>query len=269
MFLRNSVWTAVLLGTACGLQQPPPLDSSSSTTSRRNLLNTLVSGAVALPLTSLNAPSAKASVESTTNTGRAQLLDAISRKASDEEMFSIIEGLQDPSGGKGAALSNWLEGEWELIWSYKAEAFSPLLKLPKPLRPESFQYFGSTAASEVGDGRIAQGLTGGVLGQSQLWLSSGSTPLSEDPSILEIQPPFRFELGGRIGTGKPKKTLVDAGSDADFRDINARDKQAQAAPKNQYKQIFLEDKGPGSLRVSSVISGDPVIVGIVFVHRKV
>jgi hypothetical protein len=32
--------------------------------------------------------------------------------------------------------------------------------------------------------------------------------------------------------------------------------------------MYLENDGPGSLRVSSVIAGDPVIVGEIFVHRK-
>jgi hypothetical protein len=85
---------------------------------------------------------------------------------------------------------------------------------------------------------------------------------------LEIQPPFRFELGGRYGTGVPKKMIVEAGSDAEFRKVNARTKEAQAAGKNQYQQMYLENDGPGSLRVSSVIAGDPVIVGEIFVHRK-
>ena len=161
-----------------------------------------------------------------------------------------------------------LEGEWELIWSYKAEAFSPLLRLPKPLRPDSFQYFGKAAASEVGEGRIAQGLTGGVLGRNQFWLSSGALPYDADPSVLEIQPPFRFQVGGRYGTGKPKQTWVEAGSDADFRAVNARSQEAQLAEKNKYQQMYLENEGAGSLRISEVIAGDPVIVGSLYVHRK-
>jgi hypothetical protein len=239
---------------------------SKAESSRRNALATMLSGAVLIPIASWDA-TANAATRATTASARDQLLDAIARKDTDEEMITLIEGLKDPSKGV-ATYSDRLEGCWELIWSYKAENFSPLLKLPQPLRPESYQYFGTAAASEVGEGRIAQGLTGGVLGSSQLWLSSGSIPLSEDPSILEIQPPFRFELGGRYGTGKPKKAIVDAGSDAEFRELNARTKEAQQAPKNQYKQVYVEDNGPGSLRVSTVVSGDPVIVGLIFVHRK-
>ena len=69
------------------------------------------------------------------------------------------------------------------------------------------------------------------------------------------------------GLGKLK--LVEAGSDADFRAINARDSEAQAAPKNRYAQLYLETTGrPGDLRVSSVVSGDPVIVGAVFIHQR-
>jgi hypothetical protein len=257
---------ALLLRPAFALQQIGKPFESAVESSRRSALSAMLSGAALIPLLTWDT-TANAATTTATTSSRDRLLNAIARNASDEEMITLIQGLQDPSKGV-ARYSNRLEGCWELIWSYKAEAFSPLLKLPQPLRPESYQYFGAAAASEVGDGRIAQGLTGGVLGSSQLWLSSGSTPRPEDPSILEIQPPFRFELGGRYGTGKPKKALVDAGSDAEFRELNARTKEAQQAPKNQYKQVYLEDNGPGSLRVSTVVAGDPVIVGLIFVHRK-
>jgi hypothetical protein len=199
---------------------------------------------------------------------REQLLAAITHNDDDGEVLKIIRNLQDPSGGRAAKFPERLEGEWELIWSYKAEAFSPLLKLPPPLRPNSYQYLGSAAAKEVGEGRLAQGLTGGILGDKQIWLSSGATPYNNDPSVLEIQPPFRFQIGGRYGSGKAKSTIVEAGNDADFRKYNARTKEEQLAGKNQYKQMYLENHGSGSLRISSVISGDPVIVGAVFVHRK-
>jgi hypothetical protein len=199
---------------------------------------------------------------------RNELLQAIARNSPDQEVINIIEKLTDPCNGKATTYPERLDGQWELIWSYKAEAFSPLLKLPRPFRPESYQYLGSAAAAEVGDGRIAQGLTGGILGNNQLWLSSGALPYPADLSVLEIQPPFRFQLGGRFGTGVPKKTIVEAGSDAAFRQVNLRNKAEQEAGKNQYKQIYLENLGPGSLRVSSVIAGDPVIVGEIFIHRK-
>ena len=229
--------------------------------SRRNALATIFSGtaAVMTPLPGFSAD---------TSTTREQLLSAVSRKDSHEKILEIINNLQDPSGGRAATFPERLDGEWELIWSYKTEAFSPLLKLPAPLRPDSYQYFGSAAAKEVGEGRLAQGLTGGILGTSQIWLSSGAIPFEKDPSVFEIQPPFRYEIGGRYGTGKPKKTIIEAGNDADFRKVNVRNKEAQLAGKNQYRQIYLENMGPGSLRVSSVTAGDPVIVGAVFVHRK-
>ena len=203
-----------------------------------------------------------------TTTSRDQLLTAIARGAPDDEVIDIIMNLKDPSDGKATMYPDRLDGQWELIWSYKAEAFSPLLKLPRPFKPQSFQYLGSAAATEVGEGRIAQGLTNGILGNNQLWLSSGAIPFEADPSVLELQPPFRFELGGRYGSGVPKKTIVEAGSDADFRQVNLRDKEAIAAGKNQYQQMYLENEGPGSLRVSSVIAGDPVLVGDIFVHKK-
>jgi hypothetical protein len=252
----------LLLRPNNGLQQAKV---SHEPPSRRQALATICKGAVVLPLSTLGSPA-----EATELTAdRDQLLHAIARKASDEEIIKLIGNLKDPSGGKGAILPEWLDGEWELVWSYKAEAFSPLLKLPKPLRPDSYQYFGKAATSEVGEGRISQGLTGGILGRKQFWLSSGAIPLESDPSILEIQPPFRFQVGGRYGTGEPKKTVVEAGSDAEFRKVNARTQEEQLAGKNQYQQMYLENNGPGSLRVSGVIAGDPVIVGLLFVHRKI
>jgi hypothetical protein len=258
------------------LQQLHP--SQDVAISRRHVLSTMIAsgafsvvssaGAISGSDSTLTNNAAKTVTSTTEIATREQLLNAISRKASDAEVIDIIRRLKDPSNGKAAILPERLEGEWELIWSFGAEGFSPLLTLPKPFRPDSYQYFGSAAASEVGEGRIAQGLTGGILGGNQLWLSSGAIPLKENPSVLEIQPPFRFQLGGKFGSGKPKKTIVEAGNDADFRKVNARTKEAQLAGKNQYQQTYLENIGPGSLRVSTVIAGDPVIVGEIFVHRK-
>mmetsp|Transcript_11143 Transcript_11143/g.32216 ORF Transcript_11143/g.32216 Transcript_11143/m.32216 type:complete len:324 (+) Transcript_11143:350-1321(+) len=213
----------------------------------------------------------EASQQPLLETKRNNLLQSIrSSKSNEAEVLAAIETLVplDPSGSKGATLAKDLDGEWELLWSAKAEAFSPLLKLPKPLKPDSFQYLGTAAAGEVGPDRVAQGLTGGILGQKQLWLSSGVRPSVDDASVLEILPPFRFEVGGRYGTGIPKNRVVEAGSDAEFRKLNARTTEAQEAPKNSYKQLYLEREGRGSLRISTITAGDPVIVGAIFVHRK-
>ena len=178
-----------------------------------------------------------------------------------------------------------LDGSWKLLWYNKSD-FSPLLNLPYPLRPDSYQYFGSVAVKEVGEGRAAQGLTGGVVSaifgkESELWLSSGvvattstktsaSTP-SSIPTTLIIYPPFRLQLGtnplGGRG-GEEKRTIVESESDADFRKVNARSAEAQSAPRNEYEQLYLEDFGKGSLRVSVITKGDPVIVGDMFVHQK-
>ena len=206
----------------------------------------------------------------TSRTRLMQLIRDPISSGNEAQVLAAIEDLVpfDPSQKKGAALVEDLDGEWELLWSAKAEAFSPLLKLPKPFKPDSFQYLGSAAAAEVGPDRVAQGLTGGILGPKQLWLSSGVRTSSSDASILEILPPFRFEVGGRYQTGAPKKRLVEAGSDADFRKLNARTSEAQAAPKNSYQQLYLEREGKGSLRISTITDGDPVIVGAIFVHRK-
>jgi hypothetical protein len=228
-------------------------------------------GAAVIVGTASPANAASTTTTTTTVTDRHQLLAAIARQASDEEIIGLIQNLEDPSKGRAAFLPDRLDGAWELIWSYGAESFSPLLTLPPPFRPESYQYLGRTAAAEVGEGRIAQGLTGGILlgaTQQQLWLSSGATPDPDDPSVLVIQPPFRLQWGGRYQSGRPKLTLVDSGSDADFRQVNARSVEAQTAGPNLYRQLYVEDAGPGSLRVSTVIAGDPVIVGEIFVHRK-
>ena len=52
-----------------------------------------------------------------------------------------------------------------------------------------------------------------------------------------------------------------------FRKVNVRTDEAQQAPANKYKQLYLESGGVGALRISTVTEGDPVIVGEVFVHR--
>ena len=121
----------------------------------------------------------------------------------------------DPSRGTGAT-SDALGGTWELIWSAKAEAFSPLLRLPRPLKPESYQLLGGDAeAAGVGSGRVVQVLKGGILGGggdssgggggssvaslvpplAEIWLSSGVAPADGAGDTLEIFPPFRLEVG--------------------------------------------------------------------------
>ena len=57
-------------------------------------------------------------------------------------------------------------------------------------------------------------------------------------------------------------------SDADFCKVNTQSAEAQLAPRNKYEQLYLEDFGTGSLRVSMIARGDPVIVGDMFVHQK-
>ena len=210
------------------------------------------------------------------------LLQAIANRASDEDIVSAIEKLVPLSPLKSSDDANKydsaLDGQWKLLWYNKSD-FSPLLKLPSPLRPDSYQYFGSIAEQEVGKGRVAQGLVGGVLtafgGNTELWLSSGAQGQKNKPSTLEIYPPFRFEVGQLPGSNVEKRTIVEGGSDAEFRGAmadlpteTARDKAAQEAPKNEYEQLYCEDLGSGSLRISVVAKGDPVIVGDMFVHQK-
>lgn len=197
---------------------------------------------------------------------RQKLLQLIEADADENAILAAVAALSplDPSAGK-AATSEALDGEWELLWSANAQAFSPLLGLPRPIRPQSIQLLGAAAAAQVGAGRVANVLRL-PLGVSFV-LSSDVGPLgASEPATLEIAPPFRFEIG-TPGGGRVR--LVEAGSDAEFRALNARDAEAQAAPKNRYVQDYLEVAGGrGDIRISRVASGDPVIVGSIFVHRR-
>lgn len=199
-------------------------------------------------------------------TERMELLKMIAGKASDAEMEVAMGALEkcDPSNGKAATLDG-LGGTWELIYSVNAEAFSPLLNLPKPIRPTSYQLVGADAEPVVGAGRIAQVLKFPILPLSII-LSSGNVPVSSDASTLEIFPPFRLE----VQLGGIKNQIVESGSDAEFRALNARTEEAQLAGRNLYKQRYLETTGQkGDLRISEVIAGDPVLVGEVFIHRRI
>ncbi|KAL7487105.1 hypothetical protein ACHAW6_012707 [Cyclotella cf. meneghiniana] len=205
---------------------------------------------------------------------RDALIQVLSNKSSDPVVLQAIENLipLNPMKAKGAAnYANALNGEWKLLWYNKSD-FSPLIELPSPFRPDSYQYFGDVAAKEVGAGRVAQGLTGGVLSalgpNKELWLSSGAVAKEDDSSILEIYPPFRLQLGQTPGSSVAKQTIIESQSDAEFRAVNARSTEAQLAPKNEYEQLYLENFGRGSLRISVVARGDPVIVGEMFVHQK-
>ena len=223
---------------------------------------------VAVVLLSISTSSA--SSEDRRYQARSRLLGLIRQNQDESVVTKALEELVPFDPSRGNVRDQDLEGEWKLLWSAKADAFSPLLKLPYPLKPESYQYLGRTAALEVGEGRVAQGLTGGILGKTQFWLSSGIVPDTDSSSSVRIiQPPFRFQIGPRAGNSdRPKTTLVEAGSDAEFRQWNARSVEAQQAPRNRYQQLYLELDGPGSLRISTITDGDPVIVGAIFCHVK-
>ena len=241
-----------LLSLAAAALSPPPSGRLTTLGRRAVLTSAALAAAPRLPG---RAAAAAAADE------RSRLLAAIDADGDVEAALAALLPL-DPSRG-AAAVSPALDGEWKLLWSAKTAAFSPLLQLPRPIRPGSFQLLGDPAAREVGAGRVAQVLRWGAVEQV---LSSGVLPAGDDRSVLEIFPPFRLEVGVR---GLGKVTLVEAGSDADFRALNARDTDAQAAPKNRYAQLYLETGGqPGDLRVSKVVSGDPVIVGSIFVHQR-
>lgn len=259
-----------------------PVENDDASISRRRLFDSAVTGVFAAAAVAAcpNVASAKVVSKptigaSTTNSPeRDALLQALSNQSSDEVVMQAIQNLipLNPMKSESAAkYASELDGEWKLLWYNKSD-FSPLLKLPSPLRPDSYQYFGTIAEKEVGSGRVAQGLTGGALSvlgpDKELWLSSGAVAKESDPSILEIYPPFRFQLGEKPGSSAAKQTIVESQSDADFRAVNARTTEAQLAPKNEYEQLYLEMEGSGSLRISVVARGDPVIVGDMFVHQK-
>jgi hypothetical protein len=264
--------------------RPNPIENEKTiTVPRRQLLDSVMTSLLA-STTIASIPSAASatvvgkpmSINVQSNSPeREALLQALSKKSSDEVVLRAIQNLipLNPMKSKSSAkYASELDGEWRLLWYNKSD-FSPLLKLPSPLRPDSFQYFGSVAEKEVGVGRVAQGLTGGILSalgpDKELWLSSGAVAKEDDPSILEIYPPFRFQLGDKPGSSAEKQTIIDSQSDADFRAVNARTTEAQMAPKNEYEQLYLENFGSGSLRISVVARGDPVIVGDMFVHQKI
>lgn len=211
---------------------------------------------------------------------RQALLRAIASMAPDEEVIRLISKLEplDPSRSKAATAAE-LDGTWELVYSLNASAFSPLLNLPRPIRPTSLQLIGDDAAREVGgQGRIVQKLAFPFL---SLVLSSGIVPVASG-NVLEIQPPFRLEVvwsddtlrrPGRLAKGLARGgarwKLVDSGSDADFRALNARDEEAQAAGRNMYEISYLDTTGQaGDVRISRVVAGDPVIVGALFIHKR-
>ena len=243
-----------------------PADNSGATLGRRQwiqegLVSTAIVGSIIGPPSSVLARAG----EVPSSPERDALLKAISSKSSDEIVLNCIDKLiaTEPAKLSTLSLTDRINGEWKLIWSIKDDKFSPLLQLPPPLRPTSYQLAGAAAAPIVGEGRIAQLLTNGILGPTKTWLSSGVVEY-KDPDILQIRPPFRLELE----TPWNRQTLVEAGSDADFRAVNVRSVDAQKAPPNLYQQFYLEDSGPGSLRISKIIEGDPVIVGATFVHMK-
>jgi len=256
-----AVTLALSLCTCAACAAAPPRRAAAA--SRRAALSRAAAAAAAALLPGA---AARAAPPAAGADARAALLAAIAAGAADADVAARVAALvaEDPSRGAAAA-SPALGGTWRLVWSARAEAFSPLLRLPPPLRPESYQLLGDAAAAEVGAGRVAQLLTRGVLGGGRLWLSSGVAPAAE-ADVLEIYPPFRLELEA----GAARATLVEAASDAEFRAANARAAEAQAAPRNRYQQQYLETTGrAGDLRISTIVSGDPVIVGAVFVHERV
>ena len=322
---RAASWPSSLAARRSGGPVPRDDDAPEDDESRRRLVDRAFSSSLAFVASSVFPRVASARVvssptPSSSSSSSAQdyaasssssfagrrdaLLRAISSKSNDDVIAKAIDDLlpygpfvKSSSSSSSSSYESALDGSWKLLWYNKSD-FSPLLKLPRPFRPDSYQYFGPDASREVGEGRAAQGLAGGVVSaflgrDAELWLSSGvvattstststteSSTASSLPSTLIICPPFRLQIGtipmrgeGGTGTktagsGNEKRTIVESDSDADFRRVNARSDEAQLAPRNEYEQSYLEDFGPGSLRISVIARGDPVIVGDMFVHQK-
>lgn len=269
---------------------PPPVEpqptqpASPSFLSRRDAITSGASKMLAFVATAASVvvptPSCAEAGSVEGSPERQALLRAIASMAPDEEVIRLISKLEplDPSRSKAATAAE-LDGTWELVYSLNASAFSPLLNLPRPIRPTSLQLIGDDAAREVGgQGRIVQKLAFPFL---SLVLSSGIVPV-DSGNVLEIQPPFRLEVvwsddtlrrPGRLAKGLARGgarwKLVDSGSDADFRALNARDEEAQAAGRNMYEISYLDTTGQaGDVRISRVVAGDPVIVGALFIHKR-
>ena len=264
--------------------QQPTQPASPSFLSRRDAITSGASKMLAFVATAASVvvptPSCAEAGSVEGSPERQALLRAIASMAPDEEVIRLISKLEplDPSRSKAATAAE-LDGTWELVYSLNASAFSPLLNLPRPIRPTSLQLIGDDAAREVGgQGRIVQKLAFPFL---SLVLSSGIVPVASG-NVLEIQPPFRLEVvwsddtlrrPGRLAKGLARGgarwKLVDSGSDADFRALNARDEEAQAAGRNMYEISYLDTTGQaGDVRISRVVAGDPVIVGALFIHKR-
>lgn len=185
---------------------------------------------------------------------RARLLAAI---AADEGVEEAIEALVqfDPAEGQGAR-ARALAGTWRLLWSSSAAEVSRVLRaVPAPLAPTSLQLLGDAG---IGPGRGANVLDflGGLI---RLELSSAAVPSGADASSVVIGPPFRLALlagGGRLPLGAEE----DESSDTT---------PLLGNQKSIFRQRYLETSGAaGDLKISSVVSGDPVVVGSAFVHQR-
>lgn len=228
--------------------------------SRRALVADVLGGAATI---ALGGRAAVAAAAPPTPPERSALVAAIAG-GNDDAVVAAIRALEplDPCRAASRSVREAaLDGEWVLRWGSNTRAFSPLLA--GPVKPRSTQLIGSAAARDLGEaGRIAQVLDFG--GLARVELSSGAT--TADGREITIRPPFRVDAvvgGRRVG-------LVDADSDASFRETNARTAEAQKAGANLYVQTYLEATGaPGDLRISAITAGDPVIVGTMFVHERI
>ncbi|KAL3763690.1 hypothetical protein ACHAW5_004842 [Stephanodiscus triporus] len=262
---------AVVVAVAVASSRRPPVASAGVV----SVPTTTTTTTASIPYRA--APDASSSSSSSSFAERRdELLRAISSGSNDDVVTSAIEGLLpfgtliSPPSSSPPSYESALDGSWKLLWCNRSD-FSPLLRLPTPFRPDSYQYFGADAEREVGPGRAAQGLAGGIVGMvfgkdAEIWLSSGVSSTSVDDetggtSSNNLIGRSGGGGGGRGGGGggKEKRTIVESDTDADFRRVNARDAVARNAPRNEYVQLYLEDFGSGSLRVSVIARGDPVI----------
>lgn len=161
----------------------------------------------------------------------------------------------DPARGRGARASE-LQGTWKLLWSSAdAEVSRVLRAVPGPILPTSMQLLGDR---KIGEGRAANVLD--FFGHAvRVELSSSALPSQDDQSSIVIGPPFRLALlagGQRVVLGAEEDETSDT-------------TPLLGNQPSIFRQRYLETSGlPGDLRISRVVSGDPVVLGSAFVHQR-
>ncbi len=122
---------------------------------------------------------------------------------------------------------------------------------------ESIQLVGEKGGLPAGRAANLVSLLGGAV---TLKLSSAAVPYPGNNTAVEIGPPFYLELLLPFGVTIPLQKETSTESD---------ESTVLGNQTNEYAQLFFEKSGrSGDLRISKIVSGDPTIVGNVFVHER-